>query len=131
MLFPRRINPYYYSIHCSMCQIININRGEKEITTPREFEAHFGYPPLLNGEVQDARHLDLCLCNYDLDAVFKEKGIEYGICDFGDYYVGDLDNCKLNYRYKPNGNEVTALWIEDATEITPGLFEERWEITRK
>ena len=28
-----------------MCNIVVINRGEKEIETPRQFEEHFGFLP--------------------------------------------------------------------------------------
>lgn len=92
-----------------MCQKVIINRGEKEIESPNEFKQHFGFLPkdAENGE------LDLCMCNCDLDATFIENGIEYGICAFGDYYVGDLDKCELIHRHDPNQKQETVLATDE------------------
>lgn len=72
-----------------MCHTIIINRGDKEIRTPREFEEHFGFPakgePYYGEIIQDA-----CLCQVDVEGTFRERGIEFKeYC--GDYYVGELD----------------------------------------
>ena len=40
-----------------MCQIVVINRGEKEIVTPRQFKEHFGFDVSKNVKEQDE-----CLC---------------------------------------------------------------------
>ena len=96
-----------------MCQKVIINRGEKEIESPRQFEQHFGFLP--DKEIHyDSIDMDCCLCSCDIDATFKEKRIEYGTCAFGDYYVGELDKCELMYRFFPNGKHVTEISIDDA-----------------
>lgn len=100
-----------------MCQKVIINRGEKEIESPNEFKQHFGFLPkdAENGE------LDLCMCNCDLDATFIENGIEYGICAFGDYYVGDLDKCELIHRHDPNMKQEeelgSSISLDDVKEL--------------
>ena len=94
-----------------MCQKVIINRGEKEIETPQEFEQYFGFLP--NG--YESEDFECCLCNCDLDATFKEKRIEYGTCAMGDYYVGELDKCELEYRFTPKRYYDTQLLIDDAT----------------
>lgn len=71
-----------------MCQIIVINKGEKEIETPRQFKKHFGFMP--DG---GAKHPEECLCHCDISTELTTHNIEYKTyC--GDYYVGMLDKVK-------------------------------------
>lgn len=68
-----------------MCRKVVVNRGEKEIETPREFLAHFGFLPE-NGDIEI--ELDLCLCGFDIEAILNERGIPFkDIHD--DLFVGD------------------------------------------
>ena len=72
-----------------MCNIVVINRGEKEIETPRQFEEHFGFSP--DKDIHyNTIEMDCCLCQCDIDKTFKENNIEYKK-DCGDWYVGELD----------------------------------------
>jgi len=75
-----------------MCDIVVINRGEIEIGSPRQFEKHFGFLPEKNVQLSPI-DMDCCLCGYEIEEVFKEKGIEFKK-DCGDYYVGELDLVK-------------------------------------
>jgi len=77
-----------------MCTIVVINRGEKEIETPRQFKDHFGFLP--DGfEVQEDLYpegtLDECLCHAALDETFDLNSIPYKRGSDGDYYVGMLE----------------------------------------
>jgi hypothetical protein len=75
-----------------MCTIVIINRGEKEIETPREFKEHFGFFPNPNqGINHNTLELDYCLCQFDVEEAFKLKNIPYKK-DCGDLYVGQLDD---------------------------------------
>lgn len=72
-----------------MCNIIVINRGEKEISTPREFIKHFGFAPdtdVYLGRIQ----MDECLCNCDIEDTLNHHKIDFKT-DCGDIYVGMLD----------------------------------------
>jgi hypothetical protein len=73
-----------------MCEIVVINRGEKEIGNPQQFIKHFGFeaPPREQGAY--CRY-DSCLCNVDIEAALKEHDIPYKM-DGSDVYVGDLEN---------------------------------------
>jgi hypothetical protein len=65
-----------------MCGILVINKGEKEITTPRQFLQHFGFTaPIENG--YNTIEPDACLCQVD---------IETALTNCGDIYVGMLDD---------------------------------------
>lgn len=75
-----------------MCEIIVINRGEKEIGTPREFKNHFGFdaePWDNNDDVE----LDMCLCQVNVEKTLCDNNIPF-IADTGDVYVGMLDQLK-------------------------------------
>jgi hypothetical protein len=72
-----------------MCTIVVINRGEKEIGTPREFLEHFKVMPDFEMYFNKV-DMDACLCQCDLDTTFVCNEIAYKIID-GDYYVGKLD----------------------------------------
>ncbi len=75
-----------------MCQIIVINRGEKEITTPREFKNHFLIFPVMDENYKSV-DIDSCLCQIDIDETFNRYGIPFKK-DCGDYYVGQLELVK-------------------------------------
>lgn len=75
-----------------MCNIIVINKGEKEIGTPREFLEYFGYEAEKE-DYHDKIELDCCLCQVDLDATFIKHNVPY-LVDCGDYFIGDLTNIK-------------------------------------
>ena len=77
-----------------MCQIVVINRGEKELTTPRHFLEHFGCLPLLYSDSYSELDLDCCLCQADLEATFESLKIDFKT-DCMDFYVGKLD--ELNF----------------------------------
>ena len=75
-----------------MCQIIVINRGEKQIETPKQLIEHFNL-----SENQIKKHLDLiekediekddcCICDIDLDLLFADLEVKYVEID-GDYYL--------------------------------------------
>lgn len=70
-----------------MCNIVVINRGEKEIGTPREFIEHFGFAP---DEDMKQINIDECLCNCDIEKTLTNHKIEFKN-DWGDIYVGMLD----------------------------------------
>lgn len=76
-----------------MCTTIYINRGEKEIGTPRQFMTHFGFLPTSSPQNVTMEEMDECLCGFDIEEAFKRKKIEYKI-DMGDYFVGQLDLVK-------------------------------------
>lgn len=72
-----------------MCNIVVINRGEKEIETPRQFLEHFGF------EAPKEEHyrtvdMDCCLCQVDIEKALTEHNIPFKT-DCGDFYVGQLD----------------------------------------
>lgn len=73
-----------------MCQIIVINRGKKEITTPRQFEKYFGFLPKVD-EFYEKLELDYCLCQCDLEETFKSKNIKYWFDRIDSYFIGELD----------------------------------------
>ena len=75
-----------------MCRKIIINRGEKEIETPRQFLEHFGFLP--QKEIPalpfEESELDLCLCGFDIEGTFTSNQVAYvDIRD--DLFVGELD----------------------------------------
>lgn len=80
-----------------MCKMIVINRGDKEICTPKEFKEYFGFLPQKNqlyslkeNEQYSQQELEECLCSADIEAAFQENNIEFKTyC--GDVYVGELD----------------------------------------
>lgn len=72
-----------------MCNIIVINRGEKEIGTPKQFLDHFGFMPEKE-KVWSYDQLEMCLCQYDIEKTLSDNNIEFKK-DCGDIYVGMLD----------------------------------------
>lgn len=72
-----------------MCNIIVINKGEKEIGTPREFIDYFGVWPYKE-EYFETLELDMCLCQCDVEKTFNDLNIQFKK-DCGDIYVGMLD----------------------------------------
>lgn len=80
-----------------MCKTVIINRGDKEISTPREFEQYFGFLPkkaeiysLEDNEQYAGVELDECLCSADLVKTLRENKIDFKTY-WGDVYVGELD----------------------------------------
>lgn len=80
-----------------MCKIIVINRGEKNITTPREFKDHFGFLPtkhefyaLTENEQFSENELDLCLCYTDIVLTLRKNEVLFKSY-LGNIYVGELD----------------------------------------
>jgi len=73
-----------------MCNIIVINKGEKEIETPRQFLEHFGFEAPKE-EYYRAVDMDCCLCNCDLEKTLNEHKIPFKK-DCGDIYVGMLED---------------------------------------
>lgn len=73
-----------------MCSIIIINRGEKEIGTPREFLEYFGFMPDKDVPLTD-EDMDCCLCGCDVSESLIEHNIEF-LNDGGDIYVGQLND---------------------------------------
>lgn len=71
--------------------MVFINRGEKEIDSAQEFKQHFGFSSAPDDK--DLDEMDSCLCNMDLEKIFKDNKIEYKT-DGGDYYVGQLELVK-------------------------------------
>ena len=72
-----------------MCDIVVINRGEKEIETPRQFEEHFGFLP--DKDIHyNSIEMDYCFCQYDIEETFKAKNIPFKKY-YSDFYVGQLD----------------------------------------
>lgn len=72
-----------------MCNIVVINKYEKEIETPRQFEEHFGFLPdkhFLFNYID----IDSCLCQCNIEETFKAKEITFKK-NCGDFYVGKLD----------------------------------------
>lgn len=75
-----------------MCEIIVVNRGEKELETPREVHEHFNIPLKKYWCYKDV-DLDCCLCQLDLDAMFIENNIPFKKERGSWYHVGgDLDS---------------------------------------
>ena len=59
-----------------MCGIIVINKGEKEIETPRQFQEHFGFMP--DKEIGHSKiELDYCLCQCDCEKALSENNIQF------------------------------------------------------
>ena len=72
-----------------MCHIIVINKGEKEIETPRQFLEHFGFEGIKESYYKDV-DIDACLCQIDIEKTFKQHEIKYKV-DCMEYYVGKLN----------------------------------------
>lgn len=77
-----------------MCYKVVINRGEKEIETPRQFQEHFGFPAEKDVHYNTVE-LDICLCQCDIEQTFKEQNIDFKT-DGYDYYVGLLDGIEFD-----------------------------------
>ena len=72
-----------------MCNIVVINKGEKEIETPRQFLEHFGFMP--DKEIYyNGIGMDECLCQCDVEKSLTDNNIPFKK-DCGDIYVGMLD----------------------------------------
>lgn len=59
-----------------MCYVVVVDRGEKELETPKEVKEHFGIelsPYWCYNEVYE----DACLCQLDLEKMFDENNIPY------------------------------------------------------
>ena len=72
-----------------MCNIVVINKGEIEISTPKEFYKHFGFMPdtdVYLGKIG----MDDCLCNCDIEDTLNHQKIPFKK-ECGDIYVGLLD----------------------------------------
>ena len=73
-----------------MCGIVVINRGEKEIETPRQFKQHFGFEAPEEEDCNDI-NIDYCLCQVDVEKALTDNNVPFKkYC--GDIYVGDLEN---------------------------------------
>ena len=68
-----------------MCQIVVINKGEKEITTPKEFKNHFGFMPITNWAYNELM-MDGCLCQCEIEETLLEHNITF-VSDCGDIYI--------------------------------------------
>ena len=68
-----------------MCNIVVINRGEKEIETPRQFLEHFGFEAPKE-ECYRSVDMDSCLCQVDVEKALTLNNISFEI-DCGDFYV--------------------------------------------
>ena len=80
-----------------MCKTVFINRGEKEISTPREFKNHFGFEPvkdelfsLVEDEKYSEKEMDECLCSANILKTLRMNEIPFKTY-WGDVYVGELD----------------------------------------
>ena len=76
-----------------MCGILVINRGEKELSTPRQFAEHFGFYPV-GFSPKSPEELDACLCQCKIEETLKDHNIEFKRDYNGDWYIGDLTNVK-------------------------------------
>jgi len=74
-----------------MCRIVVINKGERELTTPRQFLEYFGFLP----DVSPILSIDECLCGYDIELMLIKKGVDFKE-DCGDIYVGMLEDIIVN-----------------------------------
>ena len=72
--------------------IVVINKGEKEISTPRQFLEHFGFYP--DYETCLKISLDECLCHCDIEKELERNNIPFKT-DCGDIYVGMLDDVSI------------------------------------
>lgn len=68
-----------------MCNIIVINKGEKEIETPRQFCEHFGLE-YVKAYGHKNIMMDACLCQIDIEKSLNENNIQFNY-DCGYYYV--------------------------------------------
>lgn len=68
-----------------MCNIVVINKGEKEIETPRQFKEHFGFMPDIDSHY-DSIEMDCCLCQCDIEQTFELNGIAFKK-ERGDFYL--------------------------------------------
>lgn len=59
-----------------MCYTIVINKGEKEIETPGEFLAHFGFEAPREWCYNDVR-MDGCLCQVDVKKALSDHDIPF------------------------------------------------------
>lgn len=104
-----------------MCDIIIINRGEKDIDSPRQFKEHFGFDaPIAEGYKEVTP--DSCLCQVDIHKALRSNNIPF-YYDAGElrYYIGDLD--KLGY------NENLSQRVGFVNRHTNGLPTERCIMT--
>lgn len=73
-----------------MCTLIVINKGEKEIETPKQFLEYFE-KELIGYELETE---DCCLCGYDLEKELKSLEVIYKI-DCGDIYIDDFEGKRI------------------------------------
>jgi hypothetical protein len=77
-----------------MCGIIIINKGEKEIESPRQFVEHFGFELIIE-DGYNSIEMDACLCQVDCEKTLLDNNIPYKT-DWSDIYVGMLDEIILD-----------------------------------
>jgi len=89
-----------------MCKKVIINRGEYELSTPKEFKEYFGFLPTKNqmfsirdDEGYSENELEECLCSADLTKSLEQNKIEFKI-SWGDFYVGELTLVEADIRLK-------------------------------
>jgi len=92
--FIHKGNGFIMNVHTvkkdKMCNIVVINKGEKEIETPRQFQEHFGFMPdveIGHNKIEP----DYCLCQCDCEKALNENNIPFKK-DCGDIYVGMLED---------------------------------------
>lgn len=68
-----------------MCGKVIINKGEKEIETPKEFKDHFGFEAPRE-EYYHTVDMDCCLCQVDVEKALTDHNIPFEK-DCGDIYV--------------------------------------------
>jgi hypothetical protein len=71
-----------------MCQTVIINRGEKEIRTPKEFKEHFGFEAPRE-DFYTKVDMDSCLCQVDVEKALTDNNIQFEI-DCGDIFINHL-----------------------------------------
>lgn len=80
-----------------MCNVVIINKGEKEIETPKQFFEHFGFEaPIEDG--YNSIDIDSCLCQVDAEKALLDNNIPFKK-DWGDIYVGMLDKVVFDDGY--------------------------------
>jgi hypothetical protein len=91
--FIHKGNGFIINVHTvkkdKMCNIVVINKGEKEIETPRQFLEHFGFMPEKEFG-HNTIEMDYCLCQCDFEQALIDNNIPFKK-DCGDVYVGMLD----------------------------------------
>ena len=73
-----------------MCGIIVVNKGEKEIETPRQFLEYFGFEAPMESYYKSVE-LDSCLCQVNIEDALKDHCVTYKK-DCENYYVGLIED---------------------------------------